>query len=59
MEEAAFKNRIHAADQPQANVASGRIVQAFEISTLAMLQPIIKPTRTKVLKLLEEAELLP
>jgi AcrR family transcriptional regulator len=35
------------------------LVQAFEMSSIAMLQPLLAPTRSKILKLLKDAELLP
>ena len=35
------------------------LVQAFEMSSVPMLQPLLKPTRAKVMKLLKDADLLP
>src|SRR5262249_24393872 len=34
------------------------LLQTFEMSSLTLLQPILKPARAKVIKLLEDAELL-
>jgi len=35
------------------------LVQGFSMSSIPLLQPMVKPIRSKIINLLEEAELVP